>query len=95
MGECLLHFATEEQKQCYLVPLDNKLPFTKEAAVAKLYAAETAAEVTTKAVQIHGGYGYMRESRVQLQWRAAKLTEIYEGTSEIQRFIIARQLLQD
>ena len=75
--------------------MDNKLPFTKEAAMAKLYATETAMEVTTKAVQILGGYGYMRDSRVQLHWRAAKLTEIYEGTSEIQRLVIARQLLQE
>ncbi|MFC2048575.1 acyl-CoA dehydrogenase family protein, partial [Chloroflexota bacterium] len=74
--------------------MDNKLPFTKEVAMAKLYASETAMAVTTKAVQIHGGYGYMRDSRAQLQWRAAKLTEIYEGTSEIQRLVIARQLLR-
>ncbi|MFC1932493.1 acyl-CoA dehydrogenase [Chloroflexota bacterium] len=75
--------------------MDHKLPFTKEAAMAKLYATETAVEVTNKAVQILGGYGYMRDSRAQLYWRAAKLTEIYEGTSEIQRLVIARQLLQE
>ena len=75
--------------------MDQKLPFTKAAAMAKLYASETAMEVTTKAVQILGGYGYMRDSHAQLHWRAAKLTEIYEGTSEIQRLVIARQLLQE
>ncbi len=75
--------------------IDNNLPFTKEAAIAKLYSTEAAMDVTTKAVQILGGYGYMRDSRAQLHWRAAKLTEIYEGTSEIQRLVIARQLLQE
>jgi alkylation response protein AidB-like acyl-CoA dehydrogenase len=75
--------------------MDNNLPFTKEAAMAKLYATETAMEVSTQAVQILGGVGYMRDSRAQLQWRSAKLTEIYEGTSEIQRLVIARQLLQE
>lgn len=75
--------------------MDQKLPFTKEAAMAKLCASETAIEVSTKAVQILGGYGYMRDSRAQLHWRASKLTEIYEGTSEMQRLVIARQILQD
>lgn len=75
--------------------MDQKLPFTKEAAMAKLYASETATEVTTKAVQILGGYGYMRDSHVQLHWRSAKITEIYEGTSEIQRLVIARELLRE
>jgi len=75
--------------------MDQKLPFTKEAAMAKLYASETAVEVSTKAVQILGGYGYMRDSRAQLHWRASKLTDIYEGTSEMQRLVIARQILQD
>ena len=75
--------------------MDQKLPFTKAAAMAKLYASEVATEVTTKAVQVLGGYGYMMDSPVQNHWRAAKLTEIYEGTSEVQRMVIARQLLQD
>jgi len=74
--------------------MDQELPFTKEAAMAKVYATETAMEVTTKAVQVLGGPGYMRDNRAQLHWRAAKLTEIYEGTSEIQRVVIARALLQ-
>jgi butyryl-CoA dehydrogenase len=75
--------------------MDNELPFTKEAAMAKLYATETAMEVSQQAVQILGGVGYMRDSLAQLQWRAAKLTEIYEGTSEIQRIVIARELLKE
>ena len=75
--------------------MDRKLPFTKAAAMAKLYASEVATEVTPKAVQVLGGYGYMMDSLVQNHWRAAKLTEIYEGTSEVQRLVIARQLLQD
>lgn len=75
--------------------MDQKLPFTRAAAMAKLYASEVAMEVTPKAVQVLGGYGYMMDSPVQNHWRAAKLTEIYEGTSEVQRLVIARQLLQD
>jgi len=75
--------------------MDQKLPFTREAAMAKLYASETAIEVSTKAVQVLGGYGYMRDSRAQLHWRAAKLTEIYEGTSEMQRLVIAREILRE
>ena len=56
--------------------MDKKLSFTKEAAMAKLYASETAMEVTTKAIQVLGGYGYMRDSRAQRHWRASKLTDI-------------------
>ena len=74
---------------------DRGLPFSKEAAMAKLYASETAMWVTTKAVQIHGGYGYSREYDVQRYFRDAKITEIYEGTSEIQRMVIARHILRD
>ena len=62
--------------------------------MAKLHASETATWVTTKAIQIHGGYGYMREYAVQRYFRDAKITEIYEGTSEIQRLVIARHLLR-
>jgi butyryl-CoA dehydrogenase len=62
---------------------------TAEAAMAKLYASEMAARVTTKAIQIHGGYGYMTEYDVERHWRDARITEIYEGTSEIQRLVIA------
>ena len=65
-----------------------------EAAQAKLYAAEVAMEVTTKAVQLHGGYGYTREYDVERMMRDAKITEIYEGTSEVQRMVISANLLK-
>lgn len=68
--------------------------FSTEASMAKLYAAETAMEVTTKAVQLHGGYGYIREYGVERMMRDAKITEIYEGTSEVQRMVIAANLLK-
>ncbi len=73
---------------------DAKQPFSVAAARAKLYAAETAMEVTTKAVQFHGGYGYTREYPVERMMRDAKITEIYEGTSEVQRMVIAASLLK-
>lgn len=73
---------------------DAKQPFSKEAAMAKLFAAEAAMEVTTKAVQLHGGYGYMREYEVERMMRDAKITEIYEGTSEVQRMVISSALLK-
>ena len=66
-----------------------------EAAVAKLYAAEMAQRVTTKALQIHGGYGYTKEYPVERNFRDARITEIYEGTSEIHRLIIAREIFRD
>lgn len=72
---------------------DSGQRFSKEAAMAKLYAAETAMEVTTKAVQLHGGYGYTREYEVERMMRDAKITEIYEGTSEVQRMVIAANVL--
>ncbi|MDO4555462.1 MAG: acyl-CoA dehydrogenase [Lachnospiraceae bacterium] len=68
--------------------------YTVEAAQAKLYAAEVAMEVTTKAVQLHGGYGYTREYDVERMMRDAKITEIYEGTSEVQRMVISGNLLK-
>ena len=68
--------------------------YTIEAAKAKLYAAEVAMEVTTKAVQLHGGYGYIREYDVERMMRDAKITEIYEGTSEVQRMVISGALLK-
>ena len=68
--------------------------YTVEAAQAKLYAAEVAMEVTTKAVQLHGGYGYIREYDVERMMRDAKITEIYEGTSEVQRMVISGNLLK-
>src|SRR5699024_8292857 len=73
---------------------DQGKPFTKEAAIAKLYASETAVRNAERAVQIHGGYGYMREYEVERLMRDAKLLVIGEGTSEIQRLVIARQLLK-
>ncbi|MBQ9254803.1 MAG: acyl-CoA dehydrogenase [Bacteroidales bacterium] len=74
--------------------VDNGLPFSKDASMAKLYCAETAMEMTTKAIQFHGGYGYTREYPVERMFRDAKITEIYEGTSEVQRMVIAGQLLK-
>jgi len=72
---------------------DTQQRFSVEAAMAKLYAAEVAMEVTTKAVQLHGGYGYTREYDVERMMRDAKITEIYEGTSEVQRMVISGSLL--
>jgi butyryl-CoA dehydrogenase len=69
------------------------LPYLKEAAMAKLFAAEAAMNITTKAVQIHGGYGYIKDYPVERYFRDAKITEIYEGTSEMQRMTIAKQLI--
>jgi alkylation response protein AidB-like acyl-CoA dehydrogenase len=74
---------------------DQRRPFAREAAMAKLYASETAMWSTTKAVQIHGGYGYITDFPVERYMRDAKLSEIGEGTSEVQRMIIARSLLRD
>lgn len=73
---------------------DQKLPYSADAAMCKLFAAETAMEVTTKAVQFHGGYGYTREYPVERMMRDAKITEIYEGTSEVQRMVIAGKLFK-
>lgn len=73
---------------------DHKTAYGLEAAMAKLYAAEMAMEVTTKAVQLHGGYGYTREYEVERMMRDAKITEIYEGTSEVQRMVISASLLK-
>ena len=73
---------------------DNGVPYSVDAAMAKLFAAETAMEVTTKAVQFHGGYGYTREYPVERMMRDAKITEIYEGTSEVQRMVIAGNLFK-
>jgi len=68
--------------------------YSEEAAMAKLYASEVAMEVTTKAVQLHGGYGYTREYEVERMMRDAKITEIYEGTSEVQRMVIAASVIK-
>jgi butyryl-CoA dehydrogenase len=73
---------------------DAGQPHTKEASMAKLFAAETAMKVATDAVQIHGGYGYVREAEVERSFRDAKITQIYEGTSQIQKLVIAREVLK-
>lgn len=72
---------------------DKKLPYSVDAATAKLFAAETAMAVTTKAVQLFGGYGYTRDYPVERMMRDAKITEIYEGTSEVQRMVISGAML--
>ncbi len=73
---------------------DAGQPYSVDAAMAKLFAAETAMEVTTKAVQLHGGYGYTRDYPVERMMRDAKITEIYEGTSEVQRMVISANMLK-
>jgi len=73
---------------------DNGLPYIKASSMAKLFASEVAMKTTIEAVQIHGGYGYVKEYHVERLMRDAKITQIYEGTSEIQRIIIAREMLK-
>ena len=73
---------------------DNGLNYDKEAAMAKVFASETAMKTTTEAVQIHGGYGFVKEYHVERLMRDAKITQIYEGTSEILRIVISRALLK-
>ncbi len=72
---------------------DSGSRYSKEASMAKLFASETATWVADRAVQIHGGYGYMKEYSVERHYRDAKITEIYEGTSEVQRMVIVRSVL--
>jgi butyryl-CoA dehydrogenase len=72
---------------------DKHLPYGKASAMAKLFAAETAMHVTTKCVQLHGGYGYTKDYPVERMMRDAKITEIYEGTSEVQKIVIASSIL--
>ncbi|MDM1047182.1 acyl-CoA dehydrogenase [Sphingobacterium hotanense] len=74
---------------------DQGLPYGKIAAMAKLKTSEVAMQHTVEAVQIHGGYGYVKEYHVERLMRDAKITQIYEGTSEIQRLVIAREILKD
>jgi butyryl-CoA dehydrogenase len=74
---------------------DQGLPFGKEAAMAKLFSSETAMWVTTKAIQVHGGFGYLKDFPVERNFRDAKITEIYEGTSEIQRLVICRHIIRE
>jgi alkylation response protein AidB-like acyl-CoA dehydrogenase len=73
---------------------DEGKDYIQAAAMAKLYASEVAMWVTTEAVQVHGGYGYVKEYHVERSMRDAKITQIYEGTSEIQKLVIARELLK-
>jgi len=73
---------------------DKGLPFTTEAAMAKAFSSEVAMAATTEGIQMHGGYGYMMDMAVQRYFRDAKITQIYEGTSEIMRVIVARNLLR-
>jgi butyryl-CoA dehydrogenase len=74
--------------------VDNGRPYSTEGAMAKLFASETATRVTGKAIQIHGGYGYTESYPVERNYRDAKITELYEGTSEVQRMVIARSALR-
>lgn len=74
---------------------DNHENYVKEAAMAKLSASKAAVEVALEAIQVHGGYGYVREYQVERMLRDAKITEIYEGTSEIQHIVISRELLKN
>jgi alkylation response protein AidB-like acyl-CoA dehydrogenase len=73
---------------------DRGLPYGKESSVAKLFASKVAMDTTVEAVQIHGGYGYVKEYHVERMMRDAKITQIYEGTSEIQKMVISRNLLK-
>ena len=74
--------------------VDNGRPYSTEGAMAKLFASETATRVAGKAIQIHGGYGYTESYPVERNYRDAKITELYEGTSEVQRMVIARSALR-
>ena len=73
---------------------DSNLPFSNEASIAKLIASEMCIDVTNKALQVHGGIGYFKDTNIERMFRDARVTTIYEGTSEIQRLIVARQTLQ-
>ena len=81
---------------CYRAALDKDLhqDYVKSAAMAKLFASTVAMNTTVEAVQIHGGYGFVREFHVERMMRDAKITQIYEGTSEIQKMVIAREILK-
>jgi alkylation response protein AidB-like acyl-CoA dehydrogenase len=72
---------------------DQHLNFDKESAMAKVFASETAMWTTVEAVQVHGGYGFVKEYHVERLMRDAKITQIYEGTSEVQRIVISRSVL--
>ena len=74
---------------------DRKARHSKESSMAKLYASEAAMRASVKGIQIHGGYGYIKEYPAERHFRDAKITEIYEGTSEIQRLVISSALIKD
>lgn len=74
---------------------DQKLPFGKQSAMAKLFASEVAMKTTVEAIQVHGGYGYVKEYHVERLMRDAKITQIYEGTSEVQKIVISRAVLTE
>ena len=74
---------------------DGGRPYRTAAAMAKLFASETAMKVATDAIQVHGGYGFIKEYEVERAFRDAKITQLYEGTSQIQKLVIARDLLGD
>jgi len=97
--EAIANMATEVEAARMLVRYaawckDTKRPYTAPAAMAKLFASETAMKVATKAIQVHGGYGYMKDYPVERYFRDAKITELYEGTSEIQRLVIALNVIK-
>jgi len=73
---------------------DEKMDYTMSAAMAKVFASEVAMKHTVEAVQIHGGYGFVKEYHVERLMRDAKITQIYEGTSEIQRVVISREIIK-
>ncbi|HRH35739.1 MAG TPA: acyl-CoA dehydrogenase family protein, partial [Catalimonadaceae bacterium] len=73
---------------------DQKRDFVKQAAMAKLFASQVAMETTIEAIQIHGGFGYVKEYHVERLMRDAKITQIYEGTTEIQKLVIGREILK-
>jgi alkylation response protein AidB-like acyl-CoA dehydrogenase len=94
----LAHMATEVEAARLMVYRsaqlkDQGLDYGTASSMAKMYASEVAMRTSTEAVQVHGGYGYVKEYHVERLMRDAKITQIYEGTSEIQRIVISRQLL--
>ncbi|HUX08394.1 MAG TPA: acyl-CoA dehydrogenase family protein [Acidobacteriota bacterium] len=99
IGSMLADMATEIESATLMTMraawmLDHKLPFTREASMAKYYASEAAKRVCDRAVQIHGSYGYSKEYAVERYFRDVRVTTIYEGSSEIQKIIIARDMLK-
>lgn len=95
----LAHMATEVEAARLMVYRaaqlkDQNLPYSTASSMAKVYASEVAMRTSTEAVQVHGGYGYVKEYHVERLMRDAKITQIYEGTSEIQRIVLSRQLLE-